>query len=184
MQNNIIHRKLLREFLREKHLHSVVAFLNFIKKGKSNLNDFFDFCGKHDQVLFQPAHGNILFHGSGKAQKFLRPNASVGFGGKRERRSYVYATNDPNYAIFLATLNLRNGSASVNAQVRNTMLFVDLDFVNGPSKLTGGYVHIVKGEQFKKYKNREYRSGDQVNATFIIPVVPADLTVPIYILTE
>lgn len=108
----------------------------------------------------------------------------MGKGGKLEQHAHVYSTDDPNYAIFLATLNLKNGSASVNATKKATTLFVDLDFVNGPSKLKNGYVHVVEGELFRKTKNREYKSNRQINILFTIPVSPTDITVPIYIQTE
>lgn len=184
MQSNVISKNLLQRFLQQKRLSGTVAFLNFIRRNKNNLHDFFDFCNKHNKVLSKPLDGDILFHGSGKVQKILRPNNSIGYGGKQEQRSYVYATDDPNYAIFLAILNLKNGGASVNATTKDTMLFVDLDFVNGPSKLKNGYIHIINGESFKKAKNREYKSDHSVNVLFTIPTSPADLTVPIYVLTE
>lgn len=184
MQSNIISKKILQEFLRQKRLSGIVAFLNFIKKRKSNLRDFFDFCNEHNKALPKLLNSGILFHGSGKVQKILRPNNSIGYGGKQEQHPYVYATDDPNYAIFLAILNLKHGGASVNATTKDTMLFIDLDFVNGPSKLKNGYIHIVSGESFKKAKNREYKSDHPVNVLFTIPTSPADLTVPIYVLTE
>lgn len=108
----------------------------------------------------------------------------MGRGDKLERVAYIYATDDPNYAIFLAILRLKNGSASVNATAKNAMLVVDLDFVNGPSTLENGYVHVVTTDGFKKTRNREHRANRRVNVLFTIPVTPADLTVPIYIQTE
>lgn len=184
MQSNVISKNLLQRFLQQKKLSGTVAFLNFISGNKNNLRVFFDFCNKHNKLLSRPLNGSVLFHGSGKVQKILKPNTSIGYGDKQEQHSYVYATDDPNYAIFLAILNLKNGSASVNATAKGTMLFVDLDFVNGPSKFKSGYVHVIERESFKKTKNREYKSDHSVNVLFTIPVGPADLTVPIYVLTE
>lgn len=102
----------------------------------------------------------------------------------RPSADHVYATDDPNYAIFLATLDLRNGRAAVTATSKNTKLSVDLDFVNGASKLKAGYIHILPATGFKKAGNREYVSDQPVKPLCIIPVEPADLTVPIYVTTE
>ena len=159
----------------------VVSFLRFIRN-KRNLLDFSDFLHTHNHTLPLPLlSGKVIFHGTQTAQSLLVPQNSMGRGGKLERRAYVYATDDPNYAIFLAILRLKNGSALVNATTKNTVLAVGLDFVNGPSELKGGYVHVLSAENFKKTKNREYKTNQQVEVLFTIAVAPADLTVPIYI---
>jgi hypothetical protein len=180
----VISKNLLRKFLQEKRLAGIVNFLQFIKH-KRNLHAFFDFLRKHNHAwLLPPAIDGVLFHGSSSVQNILTPKNSIGRGGKREHNAYVYATDDPNYAIFLAILRLRNGGASVNANMKNTILVVNLDFVNGPSKLKNGYVHILSATGFQKAKNREYRISQKVKILFAVPVTPTDLTVPIYIQTE
>lgn len=183
MQGNVISKNLLQKFMRRNRLFGVVAFLHFIRR-KSSLQEFYDFCSQYGQILPKPPRGNVLFHGSSTVRQVLQPNTSMGHGGKRERCSYVYATDDPNYAVFLAVLDLRNGSASVTATARNTVLVVNLDFVNGPSKLKNGYVHVLAGEGFRKTQNREYRTNRPTNILFAIPVNAADLAIPIYIQTE
>jgi len=182
MRSNVISKNLLQKFMRQNQLPNVVAFLRFVRK-KSNFQKFYDFCSKYRQILPKPPRSNIFFHGSSTVRQVLQPNISIGHEGKRERHPYVYATNDPNYAIFLAILDLKNGGASVYATSNNTILIVDLDFVNGASKLKNGYVHILADSGFKKSGNREYRTRQPVEVIFSVPVKPSDLTVPIYIQT-
>ena len=112
------------------------------------------------------------------------PNVSIGRQGKVEQETLVYATDDPNYAIFLALLNLKNGGASVAMNSEEPTLIVDLDFVNGPSKIKNGYVHIVPNQAFKKTKNREYVTNKQVAILLTVPVTFQDLTIPVCIRTE
>jgi|GEM_PF-4692400 len=170
MPSKIVSKNLLQKFIQHRKLSGVVDFLNFIRKGK-NLKSFYDFCAKHNQKLLLPADKNmqVLFHGSLKSRSILSPS-----------KSFVYATEDPNYAIFLAILDLKNSSAGVISG-KETILTVDSNFVNGASKLKNGYVHVVSGKSFKKLKNREYRTNKDVSVLFAIPVSPKDLTVPIKI---
>lgn len=176
---------LLRSFIEQKKLPGTVSFLHFLRR-KQYLQDFYSACKRGAYALPQRERPSekILFHGSPKAQAALVPNASVGAGDRTERNALVYATDDPNYAIFLAVLHLKNGSAGVSAARKNSILTVDLDFVNGPSKLKNGYVHIVSGDLFKKTKNKEYKTDKPVPVLFSIRVTPQDLTVPICIQTS
>ncbi|MEX1001817.1 MAG: hypothetical protein WDZ35_06865 [Crocinitomicaceae bacterium] len=183
MRYKVISKNLLQTFIQQRRLHGVVAFLNFIKS-RNNLQIFYNFCDEHDQIISKVSGAGVLFHGSPEKQVALTPHGSVGRDGTPEQKAFVYATDDPNYAIFLAILNLKNGGASVNASRKSTHLFVDLDFVNGSSKLKNGYAHIVGRESLKKTKNREYKSDRKINVLFTISVTPADLTVPIYIQTS
>lgn len=184
MQKNLIlSQNILQTFIKQNRLSSTVAFLNFIKK-QSGLKDFYDFFEKNNYSLPKHTLSKVLFHGSPQKQTVLVPHASIGRNGVAEKKAFIYATDDSNYAIFLALLNLKNGSASVNVTTKNTVLVVDLDFVNGPSKLKDGYVHVLSAGSFKKTKNKEYRTNQQVEVLFTIPVTPADLTVPICIQTE
>ncbi|PIR74760.1 MAG: hypothetical protein COU35_00810, partial [Candidatus Magasanikbacteria bacterium CG10_big_fil_rev_8_21_14_0_10_47_10] len=154
----LIYKNLLQTFMRQKQLPNIVEFLRFIKN-KKNFQSFYLFCGKHNHLLPEPIFNTVLFHGSTKAMTALEPNTSVGQDGRPEQSAFVYATDDPNYAIFLALLNIKeNGGASVYAGSYSTKLSISLGFVNGSSKLKDGYVNIIDSSGFKKTKNREYKS--------------------------
>lgn len=186
MANTItISQKLLKKFIIQKKLSGTVSLLRYLQK-KDHLKDFYAFCEQYDYKLqtSEQLSSNVLFHGSQKLQFSLIPSVSIGRCGKAEQEAAVYATSDPNYAIFLALLSLKNGGASVTATKKGSKLAVDLDFVNGPSKIKNGYVHIVSNQLFRKTKNKEYITNTPVTILFTVPVTPQDITVPIYIQTE
>ncbi len=150
---SIISQKLLRRFIAQKKLTGTVSFLRFLKT-RSHLKSFYAFCELCGCRLQLPKQlpSDVLFHGSKKLQYILVPNISMGKYGKAKRSAFLYATDDPNYAIFLALLNLENGGASVVATEKESKLAVDLDFVNGPSKIKHGYVHVLSSQSFTKTK--------------------------------
>lgn len=179
----IISQKLLKDFITQKKLFGIVHFLQYLQK-KGNLKKFYIFCGQHNCKLQIPETlpSGLLFHGSQKSQSLLAPNASIGQDGKAEREAFVYATNDPNYAIFLALLNIKeHGDASVVVDGKKTTLAVSTGFVNGSSKIRNGYLHIVSDGLFKKVEDKEYVTSMSVAVLFTIPVEFSDLTVPVYI---
>jgi len=170
--------------MQQEQLSDVVSFLRFIRH-KKNLQSFYAFCEKNNYLLPKPISNKVLLHGSTKVMTVLEPNTSVDQGGKAEQTAFVYATDDPNYAIFLALLDIqKKGGASVYAGSHSTKLSISLGFVNGSSKIKDGYVHIVADSDFKKTKNKEYKSNKKIKVLFSISVSPKDLTVPIYVQTE
>ena len=94
-----------------------------------------------------PSETKVLFHGSSTDAKVLLPQPS---DETKVSESFIYATSDPNYAIFLAILNLKDASAGVVSTKKRTTLTVDTNFVNGKSTLKPGYIHIVAKKGFRK----------------------------------
>lgn len=119
----------------------------------------------------------VLFHGSATDSKVLLPQSE----DAESLKSLVYATSDPNYAIFLAILNLKDASAGVVSTKKGTRLTIDTDFVNGKSTLKPGYVHVISKKGFRKTSNNELVSETETPVLFSLKVTPADLTVPIEI---
>lgn len=185
MGNSIaISQKLLKKFVTQKKLSGTVSFLEYLQKN-NQLKDFYAFCKQHERELQTPEHlsSHVLFHGSQRLRRSLKPNVSMGRRGKAEQGASVYATSDANYAIFLALLNLKSGGASVIATGKRPKLAVDLDFINGPSTIKNGFVHVVSSQSFRKTKNSEYMANTPVTILLTVPVTPQDLTVPIDIQT-
>ncbi len=181
MQNNtLISKNLLQDFKKQNKLSSTVEFLFHIQQ-KRHLQRFYVFCEKNNCILPKFVSSTILFHGSTNMLTMLEPNTSVDQDGKKESLNLVYATDDPNYAIFLAILDIReSGGASVHTpKSRPIKLSISLGFINGPSKFKDGYIHIVSGSDFKKKTNKEYVSNRKTRVLFSVPVSPKDLTVPI-----
>ncbi len=126
----------------------------------------------------------FLYHGSQSLTNQFVPNRSIGKDGKKEQKALVYATSDINYAIFLAILRLKNARASVIPKSNQLRLSVDLSFVNGPSSLTSGYLHLLPKRKFRHTHGSVYVTGTPITVLLSIPVTPTDLTVPIYIDTH
>lgn len=180
MSSKIISRESLLDYIQRKSFEGVVDLMHSLQD-KENLQSFLTFFQKeHEDILSKIE--NITFHGSQDALSKLIPNRSVGSGGEKEGKAYVYGTEDPNYAIFMACLSLDQGEASVNAEPEETMLFIDLDFVNGPSQLKSGYLHLIDTSSFERIPNNEYRSEEEVEILLSISVEPGDLTVPVYVI--
>jgi hypothetical protein len=178
----LITSELLKKFLKKKHISSVIPFLVSLEK-KSMRQDFYNFLSKHGCTLQTKHLSPVLFHGSNVLTSMLNQHRSTGAGGRKENESLVYATDDPNYAIFLAVLNLKNGGAGVVAKKgKQSRLTIDLDFVNGTSKLQPGFVHVVSAKDFAATGNREYVSKKETEVLFSIRVTPSDLTVPIVVM--
>lgn len=182
MSSKIISRESLLDYIQKKSFGGVIDFMNSLRD-KENLQSFLTFFQKEREDTLSKIE-NAIFHGSQDALDTLVPNRSVGLGGIKEEKAFVYATDDPNYAVFMACLSLDQGEASVNAEPEETMLCIDLDFVNGSSQLKSGYLHLIDKSKFEKIPNNEYRSKEEVEILLSIPVEPGDLTVPICVIDK
>lgn len=89
----------------------------------------------------------------------------------------VYASDDINYAIFMAIINLRdNGRASAGVDDKgNLQFYIDEDFVNGESFFSTGYVYEVVSNNFSKTKEREYLSEIGIEIVNVREVTIKDL---------
>ena len=182
MGSKIISRESILDYIQNKSFQGVKDLLHSFQD-KAELFSFLNFFQKNNEGTLSMIE-DVTFHGSQEVLNVLTPNRSMGSEGVKEEKAYVYATDDPNYAIFLACLHLDQGGASVNAKSDETELFVDLDFVNGASKLTSGFVHVVSKADFDMVENREFRCEKSIEVICSIPVEPSDLSVPVYVMME
>lgn len=176
---NFVSKKLIQKYVRRKKLKGAGQLLQYIQDEKNKLN-FFEFLSK-EGVFVEETKSPFVFHGSTTKVSLLKPQQSMGVDGELERDSYVYATLDPNYAIFLAILDLKDGGAGVVSTVSGTQLTVDRDFVNGKSRFIDGYVHLLAKKGFKKSSNNEYRAEEERKVVLIVEVSPQDLSVPVQV---
>jgi hypothetical protein len=180
----IVPKDLVIKYKKQHNLMNVADLLASLKKPKS-LKDFATFCNENNfsPVNLKELPKSILFHGSSNKLRKLKPSASIGKDGEPEESDLVYATDDVNYAIFLAVLRLNSGSAGVDIVNKKAVLHVDLGFINGASKFKPGYIHVVAGDTFKKIKDAEYVKNDAADILFSVEVEFTDLTVPVYVKT-
>ena len=121
---------------------------------------------------------NFLLHGSLDICEKLEPNISDGGINNNKQLRLIYATDNPDYAIFLAIIELKDsGRASVSFDESNKYikLAVNLQFVNGQSQIKQGYVHILDRKGFTKQENREFTNDKVIEPLFAVPVEPEDL---------
>ncbi len=179
-QRSRIYQNTINQYVRQAKHSSLGVFIRSLQHvGK--IKKFIQYCHRHgyNSPISEPLPP-FLYHGSLLPNKQLTPNRSVGGGDKKERKTLVYATSEINYAIFLAILRLKNASASASTRGKKLALGVDLSFVNGPSTLTPGYLHVIAKEKFWHVSGSEYATDVPVRVLLSIPVTPANLTLPIY----
>lgn len=118
----------------------------------------------------------VLFHGSKEICSSLELHISEGGENESKHGPLIYATDEPEYGIFLAILDIKDGMAGVyfddNDQIR---LWIDTDFQNGASGFSRGVLHIVDGMGFKQEPNHEFTIDEKVTPLFCVEVCKEDL---------
>lgn len=171
----LLRRQFVNQYCDSRNLGGTVDLLHALVKGEPR--DFESALRKEVHNVSPLSQSTLLFHGSRQFQNSLVPRVSTGGTNEDRKRERVYATDDPNYAIFLAVIDLREGgSASVEATNDHLRLCIDLGFVNGRSRFSKGYVHVVDGALFQKKGNHEFTATAVVPTLFAIEVSPKDLT--------
>ena len=178
----LIPRAKIEEFCRKNSIEGIADFLASILV---NSQTFLSFLESSGTTIISNPPVSILFHGSQKDPDYLGSSFSINQANTKREESLVYATDNPNYTIFLAIIDLvERGHASVLVEDGKTSLSVDRGFVNGGSQIKDGYVHVVDGAGFKPSDNDEYVSSQPARILFSIKVRPSDLTEKIWIKTD
>lgn len=137
-----------------------------------------EFRKKFEQRFSISLPADFLMHGSTSLLEMLETNVSDGGSNANKTESLVYTTDNPDYAIFLAIIDLKdNGRAGVVFDKNNEIpeLSINTQFINGESKIIDGYVHILEGSSFVPNANREFTSNVSIKPLCIIPVSAKDL---------
>jgi hypothetical protein len=126
---------------------------------------------------------SLIFHGSPENIKSFRTNVSLGGSNFNKDESLIYASSEPDYAIFLALLDIQEGgSASVTCEHGEVMKFITTGFVNGESKIEDGYLYVFDSKNFTSHDNAEFTSNMiDLQPVFYLNVTVADLKSPIVI---
>lgn len=124
-----------------------------------------------------PLPDSLVFHGSPKEIESFRTNVSLGGANENKEDALIYASSEPDYAIFLALLDIqKGGSASVTCGNGEVKKSVTVGFVNGESKINEGYLYILDGKDFIAHDNAELTSGAlDLKPIFHIGVTVTDL---------
>ncbi len=180
--DNILYKRLLSRdivetFCSARNCAGIVACLSYLYKNPADLRGLVVQGG----INLTEQQKTLLFHGSPYILEEIKPSKARGVDLEEEQGAFVYATSNPNYAIFLALLDIQEGgTASVFASGDDTKLSLSSRFINGVSQIKNkGFVHIVDGHGFKELENDEYSISSAVSVLCSFEVTEADLSVPI-----
>lgn len=126
---------------------------------------------------------SLVFHGSREEIQSFQTNVSLGGGNENKEDALVYASSEPDYAIFLALLDIQEGgSASVTCVTDEVKKSVTLGFVNGDSKIVEGYVYVLDVKDFTEHDNAEFTSDNSdLKPLFSVKVSITDLESPVIV---
>ena len=108
----------------------------------------------------------------------LKPAVSDGGSSENRKSALIYATDHPDYAIFLAIINLKDGGRArvrFDEDTKLIKLSINIQFVNGQSQIKPGYIHVLDGQYFTKQSNQEFTSEMELKPLLWIPVEASDL---------
>lgn len=165
-------RKLVLTYCKMHALVGVAAFLERVITPEG-FSDFALYVRTNGGISTEVIQSKFLLHGSLKPLDFLTSS-------KNTKEKSIYATDNANYAIFLAVIDIQeSGGASVH--VSKSEFSITTGFVNGTSKISDGFVHIVPRNGFKETSNTEYVCENTVPVMFSVPVFFEDLTEKVFV---
>ena len=141
------------------------------------LRDQQDFRKKIANIFDISIPDSIVFHGSSIEIERFQKNISLGGSNENKEEALIYASSEPDYAIFLAILDIQEGgSASVVCEGEYVKKSITVGFVNGESSINTGYVYVFDGADFITQNNSELTSSmSNLKPIFYIKVEAADL---------
>ncbi len=161
----VLKRDIINIYIKAKGLKNLVGFFDHLVT--EGVFDFMDFINQKNSD--NTTNQSILMHGS------LKQIDKLNILQSDTKESHIYATDNSNYAIFLAIINVKKyGRASVN--ISKNEFSITTSFINGESKISNGYVHIVSKKYFVPTSNTEYISSQLAHVIFSVPVTFDDLT--------
>lgn len=164
--------KLVLTYCKMHALAGVAAFLERVITPEG-FSDFVSYARTNGGISTEVAPSNFLLHGSLKPLDFLAPS-------KNTKEKSIYATDNANYAIFLAVIDIQEGGGA-SVHVSKDDFSITTGFINGTSKISDGFVHIVSKNGFRPTSNTEYVREGTVPVLFSVPVCFDDLTEKVFV---
>src|SRR4051812_817948 len=125
----LIDRSLVEDYCKKNSM-SVHGLLDgFVKDGVNNFSDYLREVGLNLNI---PADARGILHGSQNLFPQFEPRVSKGGPNANKHEPLVYASDDPNYAIFLGIVDLKAGSAGTGYVNGEIQCRISKEFVNGP----------------------------------------------------
>ena len=167
-----LEREFILEYCRIRALIGIADFLKYIITSEG-FSDFSAYLQHTVKLPIKSVGGGILFHGSLKPLDFLTC-------AKSAVEKHIYATNNANYAIFLSVTDIQEGGAA-SVHVSKNEFSITAGFINGESKISKGFVHIVSEDGFRATSNSEYVCEGTIPVLFSMPVCFEDLTEKVFV---
>lgn len=170
-KSKLIDREIIDGYCESSGKSVYELLLDITEIGSQELSDFMVSQGKPEIENKSPG----VLHGSPHLFNKFEPRVSKGGGNKNKEEKLVYASDDPDYSIFMGVIKLRSGMASVGYYSGKIRCSVTLDFVNGDSELSDGYVYVLDNETFVEDSRHHFTSPVDHEPMMIIPVKPTDM---------
>ena len=175
-----IDRDLVDEYCGSKGLDVYSLLQECVDFGISGFLDFLSKKGIH--ISIRGNNAKAILHGSGKVISEFEPRVSKGGPNSNQHEPLVYATDDPDYAIFLGIIKLKDeGMAYVGYPGGKVECYTNREFVNGASSLGSGYVYILNNKDFHEDALHNFSNPSSQVPLFAIPVGPADIHTSIFV---
>lgn len=139
-----------------------------------------EYCEQNNSNVFDLL-SELVNIGSENFKDFLN---SKGGPNANRNEPLIYASDDPDYAIFLGIIKLRDGWASTSYRNGKKDFVVSIYFVNGESEISDGYVYVLDAESFIEDSLHHFTSPKGQSPLLVIPVKPADLQTKIRVSME
>lgn len=169
-----IDRNLVDEYCNSKGLDDYSLLKEAVDEGLSSFLNFLSQKGIALSIL--EINTKTILHGSGKVILQFELRVSKGGPNTNQDEPLVYASDDPDYAIFLAVIKLKGeGMASVGYPGGNVECSINTAFINGESKLSDGYVYLLDRQTFNEDALHNFSSPASQTPMLAIPVNPSDM---------
>lgn len=180
---NLIPRGAIEGYCKQINISVYDLLHELVQKGFANFVSYLTQNGIKTNI--EPTQKAIL-HGSHKQIANFVPRPSTGGTNPDKDQPLIYATDDPDYAIFMAITKSHGGSYGIDYFMNDKGIYkivcsVGLDFVNGESQLTDGYVYLLDHDKFMENGGHQYTSGVEQASLMAIPVNPQDMNTSIHI---
>lgn len=169
-----IDRSLVDEYCGSNAVDVYALLQETVGEGPSSFLTFLS--QKGVELSMNQGNTKAILHGSGNVVSKFEPKVSRGGPNANREKPLVYATDDPDYAMFLAVTRLREeGMASYGYRNGKPECFVNLGFINGESGFTRGYVYVLNRDGFNEDVEHNFSSPEHQVPIFAIPVEINDM---------
>lgn len=175
-----IERELVDEYCKLNGSDIYGFLLDTVRLG---INDFLVFIKTKGKVLEIRGDQKVILHGSSNMIYEFKPRVSRDGPNSNQEEPLIYATDDPDYAIFLAILDNKRtkGIPMVYYDQGQIKCSIDLDYAKFADGFNSGFVYLLDKSSFEENSAHHFTSPLKQVPLFAIPIQPRDLKTTVYI---